>query len=145
MSRERIVESARECLLTPFRHQGRRIGRDGGLDCAGIVRAAGIGGGHVDASYDFIGYSRLPKPEEIQRVLLTGGWMYRIAPEDARDGDALQFWDERWSHLGILSEHKGSRMLIHTTKADGFCVEHLIDGEWNRRLYRAYRFKGVTD
>lgn len=145
MSRERIIESARECIGTPFRHQGRRIGRDGGLDCAGIIRVAGIGGGYVDPAWDFTGYSRFPHPDEIERVLLSSGWMVRVLQSEVRPGDALQFWDLRWSHLGILAEHAGARMLIHTTRADRFCVEHRIDAEWDRRFRRAYRFKGVTD
>ena len=52
--RSRIVATAREYLLTPFHHQGRKKGV--GIDCVGLIACVGHELGILD--YDCTDYSR---------------------------------------------------------------------------------------
>jgi hypothetical protein len=142
--REAIIEAARACVGTPFRHQGRRPGHGGGLDCLGIVRHAGIVTSFIPAEFDFRNYGPFPNADFIARELdrmldrVIGGL------EFALDGDVPLFADERWSHMGVLSQEAGTATLIHTTRMDRFCIEHHLDAEWRRRVRGIWRFRGLV-
>ncbi len=141
--RDEIVAAARECKGTPFRRQGRRPGPDGALDCAGVIRHAGVTAGGVAADYDHRNYSAFPKPAEIAAEL--NRMMDRVGGglEAARDGDVVMLVDARWSHTGILASHNGARTLIHTTRTDRHCVEHHLTEEWARRVAGVWRFRRI--
>lgn len=142
VTRARIVEAARQCIGTPFRHQGRRCGPDGALDCAGVVRFAAVESGCIPAEYDFLHYPRFPKPTQIAAQLdrlmdhVLGGL------SNALPGDVLLLADARWSHMAVLTEANGQPALVHTTRLDGRCMEHRLDEEWRRRVRAVYRFRG---
>jgi hypothetical protein len=65
MTADDIIAAARQCLGTPFRHQGRLLSF--GLDCAGVAIhvARQIGVGHLDVS----GYGRTPANGQLERSL----------------------------------------------------------------------------
>ena len=143
MSRsDEIVAAARECIGTPFRHQGRRVGPDGALDCAGVIRHAGVKAGGVAADYQYVNYSRFPDANEIAAEL--DRMMERVEGGlgAARDGDVALMVDARWSHTGVLATVNGARTVIHTTRMDRCCIEHRLTAEWARRVRAVYRFRG---
>ena len=84
MTVDEIVAAARECLGTPFHHQGRVLGY--GLDCAGVAAhvARAVGCEVVEVS----GYGRTPAHGQIEQALEAQPYLMRIA-ESPRPGDLL--------------------------------------------------------
>lgn len=81
--RERIVELARECIGTPFVHQGRRNGT--GLDCAGVLV-------HVLKGLDLPvlddkGYPRRPFDGQLEKILEAEPALQQIKKADMAPGD----------------------------------------------------------
>src|SRR5438034_10631009 len=99
-TRAEVVERARACIGTPFRHQGRLPGR--GLDCVGIVIHVANALGFKE-SFDFRVYSRFP--DQILVMGMLGEHLDRLGSIlEAGDGDVLLMVDDRWSvHVGILA------------------------------------------
>jgi cell wall-associated NlpC family hydrolase len=137
MTAEDIVFAARQCVGTPFRHQGRLIAF--GLDCAGVAIhvAREIGAGVIDVS----GYGRTPANGQLERSLDSQPCLERIFLEDRQAGDLLlmRFASEP-QHIAIYA----GETLIHAYANAGKCCEHIIDDAWASRIVRVYRVKGLV-
>jgi len=137
IDRASVVAAARECLGTPFRHQGRRVGH--GLDCAGVVV-------HVATCLalpvlDMRRYGRNPSGAELESVIDRQACLSRVDLAAWEDADVLLMrFDGDPQHLGIWT---GST-LVHAYAQAGRCVEHSIDVQWRRRIVRAYQFVEVV-
>ena len=137
MTRDDIITAARDCLGTPFVHQGRIPGR--ALDCAGLIVAVAqsIGVEYVDQT----GYSRSPSGGLLEAALDGQPGIMRIAPADRAAGDVLLM---RFSgdpqHLAILA----GTTIIHAWEAPGLVCEHDLTDLWGRRIVRVYRFRGLV-
>jgi cell wall-associated NlpC family hydrolase len=138
IERARIVEVARRCLGTPFRHQGRLPGV--GLDCVGLLvvvaRECGI------TYRDERSYSRMPNGVTLMDRLLESCDQHATA-EDALPGSVLvfEFLGPKWpQHVGIRTD----RGFIHTYGRIGKVCEHGYDAEWRGRTVAALDFKGVA-
>lgn len=144
-TRAEIVATARACVDTPFRHQGRLLGV--GLDCAGLLRHIGeIHGLSPFPGYDFAAYGRYPREAEVRRVLLSV--MDRIPGISARrPGDALLVVDDQQAvHMGILAiAPEGYETFIHATERENKVVEHILDDFWRSKIRSVYRFRGLAD
>lgn len=133
--RRALVEAARLCLGTPFRHQGRQPGV--GLDCIGVVACAARKVGLT--SYDVSAYSRLPQGDAIA-CHLAAARLDEIPVSDARPGDLLLMrFTREAQHVALVTE-KG---ILHAHQQVGRVVEHRLDASWRRRVLAAYRFEGV--
>lgn len=130
---EAIIAAARECLGTPFRHQGRLLGE--GLDCAGVaVHVARRIGCEV---LDVPGYGRTPAFGLLELALDAQGCLEAVALADRRPGDLLLMrFDGDPQHLAILAEGT----IIHAYESVGKCCEHRLSSPWVARIVRAYRF-----
>ena len=133
-----ILAAARQCLETPFRHQGRLLSF--GLDCAGVAihvcRTLGI-----DA-VDVVGYGRTPHDNQLQTTLDAQPVLVRVPDiADRQPGDLLlmRFATDP-QHLAIFA---GST-IIHAHEASGKVVEHVLSPVWASRIVAAYRFRGVA-
>ncbi|HRF74157.1 MAG TPA: NlpC/P60 family protein [Accumulibacter sp.] len=140
MTADQIVAAARACLGTPFRHQGRQPGANGGIDCAGLVVhvAGALGCSYLDQE----GYGTLPANGLLEAALDAQPCLERVFDIDAKQpGDVLlmRFTGEP-QHLAILA----GETLIHAWEAPGLCCEHNIDATWLARIVRVYRFVGVV-
>ena len=131
-----IVAAARQCLGTPFVHQGRVVGV--GLDCAGVCC-------HVAGSFgldvvEVQGYGETPNKGMLEQALDMQD--YLMVVEDMRPGDILlmRFFSEP-QHLAILTE---DNTIIHAYETIGSCVEHGLDDRWLSRIVRIYRFKAAV-
>lgn len=133
-----ILDAARQCLETPFRHQGRMLAF--GLDCAGVVihvcRTLGID------CVDVVGYSRTPNAGELQRTLDAQPVLDRVTDiADRKPADILLMrFSTDPQHLAIFA----GATIIHANEASGKCVEHVLSPVWASRIVAVYRFRGVA-
>ena len=132
-----ILDAARQCLGTKFRHQGRLVAF--GLDCAGVAIhvARQIGAGHLDVS----GYGRTPANGQLEQSLDSQPCLERVFLEDRRPGDLLlmRFASEP-QHIAICA----GETIIHAYEAAGLCCEHRLSSLWAARIVRVYRFRGIS-
>ncbi|WP_210432043.1 NlpC/P60 family protein [Iodidimonas gelatinilytica] len=132
VSPDLIVETARLALGTPFRHQGRQVGR--GLDCAGLVLWVGWQLGVT--CYDQTGY---PRSFSDNRLLLAaeGAGFCKIKTPGRGDVACLQIGGAL-QHLAI---HTGNG-LIHACERAGRVVEHRLDAHWRRSILCGFHYPG---
>ena len=136
MTADDIIGAARQCLGTPFRHQGRLLGF--GLDCAGVAVhvARQIGVGHLDVS----GYSRTPAHGQLEQSLDAQPCLERIALADRSAGDLLLMrFSSDPNHIAICTGDG----IVHAHEIVGQCCEHRLSSTWEARIVRVYRFRGV--
>lgn len=129
-----VIAAARECIGTPFRHQGRVPGM--ALDCAGlgIVVAKKVG----IVIKDFAGYPSLPFDGMLQKMFDEQPNLKRIAKIDAAPGDVLQMRiSNDPQHVALLS-YNG--YMIHACRTVGRVVEQRIDEVWKAKIVAVYRF-----
>lgn len=134
MNPDDIIAAARECLGTPFKHQGRLVGR--ALDCAGVIcHVASRNGMHYDTPTD---YPRVPYRGLLEATLDAQPCLERV--QIRQPADVLLM---RWSkgtapmHLAIWT---GST-IIHAYEEAGKCCEHHMNAMWQDRVVRSYRFR----
>lgn len=138
-----ILLAARAAVGTPFKHQGRLVGK--GLDCAGLLvhvaRTLGIEPIQRD------GYARMPSNGQLEATLeenVAAGILLKVSPRDLLPGDMvlMKFEGEGAArHLGIV----GDGTLIHSWAVVRRVCEHTIDDAWRRRIIAGFRFAGVND
>ena len=132
---DQVIAAARECVGTPFRHQGRLRGV--GLDCAGlgIIAAKAVGIEIVD----FSGYPRTPFDGMLKKMFTAQSWHLRqIKNDDAAPGDVLLMRiSSAPQHVAILS-YNG--YMIHAYQNVGKVVEQRIDDDWRNKIIAVYRF-----
>lgn len=130
-----IVSLARECIETPFVHQGRAVGR--GLDCAGVVAHVmkRLGLPYEDAK----GYPRTPYERMIEQVMDRQPSMVSVPVEAAQAGDFLlmRFSNEP-QHLAVCA----GETIIHAYEHVEKCCEHRFSDVWRARVVRVYRLRG---
>lgn len=130
-----IIAAARECLETPFQHQGRLVGR--ALDCAGvlchIVSRLGL---HYSAPTN---YPRTPYKGQLEATLDAQPFLERVLAENMQPGDVLVMrFKTDPQHLAIWT----GETIIHAYEASEKCCEHVMDDKWRARVVRVYRFRG---
>ena len=139
MTPEDIISAARSALGTPFGHQGRMVGSK--LDCAGLLAHVCQSIGQIVADQD--GYGRRPAGGLLEAALDAQPALVRVREKpQAGDFVLMKFEDDKApSHLGIVA----GKTLIHAWAVARKVCEHDFDDEWQRRVVRVYRFKGLTD
>lgn len=134
---DRIVAAARECLGTPFVHQGRLPGR--ALDCAGVAvhacRQCGL------TALEPQGYGRQPHDGMLEMWLERQPFLARAPLADMHAGDLLlmRFTGEP-QHIAIATDAG----ILHSYEKAGRVVEHVLDPRWRKRIVRVYRFIEVN-
>lgn len=133
MTSAAIVTAARECVGTPFAHQGRILNR--ALDCAGVAvhAARSVGLDVVEPA----AYSRLPNAAMLEWWLDHQPFLARVAVGNMQPADLLlmRFTGEP-QHLAVYT----GDTIVHAYQAIGRVVEHGLDDKWRRRIVRVYRF-----
>jgi NlpC/P60 family putative phage cell wall peptidase len=131
---EAIVAKAREYVGTPFRHQGRWKGR--GVDCVGLLACVAH---ELDLTqYDYTGYSRFVKPEQV-RAALARVLRELDAGELLRAGDVLLFRIRSTEqHVAIWTDDE---TMIHAYECAGRVVEHRYAESWRRRTVGRFRWE----
>jgi len=129
-----VVSYARECLNTPFRHQGRVCGV--ALDCAGVIVhcATRLELQHADMQ----GYPRLPYRNSLQEFLNAQPNLREVHVAEMAAGDViLMSIKAAPNHLGIYA---GNGYMIHAYDDIGRTVEQRIDDAWLKKITAVYRF-----
>lgn len=129
-----VVSYARECLNTPFRHQGRVCGV--ALDCAGVIVhcATRLELQHADMQ----GYPRLPYRNSLQEFLNAQPNLREVPIAEMAAGDViLMSIKAAPNHLGIYA---GNGYMIHAYDDIGRTVEQRIDDAWLKKITAVYRF-----
>lgn len=134
-----IVEFARECAGTPFKHQGRVKGL--GMDCAGLLAYALERAGL--AYLDENGYGRNPFDGMLERALDAQPSMSQVPLADAQAGDILLMRIKSAPqhigiHAGLIAGHP---YIIHASEQHGGVVTHRLDDMWGGRVLRVYRLR----
>jgi cell wall-associated NlpC family hydrolase len=133
-----IIAAARECIGTPFWHQGRTIGV--GLDCAGVAIHVAQRNG-ID-HFDVAGYGRTPADGQLERTLDDQPGLQRIMLNNRKPGDLLlmRFASDP-QHVAICA----GDTIIHAYESVGACCEHRLSSMWAARIVRVYRFVEVEE
>lgn len=125
-----IINTARDCIGTPFRHQGRIAGK--ALDCAGLVV-------HIARSLNFkyqdvSGYERSPHKDLLKKVLDSQICLQRI---DVLEPGCVVLFRIRTEpqHLAIFT----GETIIHAYETVGRVVEERCGEFWKKRVIAAYR------
>lgn len=128
-----IIAAARQCIGTPFRHQGRLPGE--GIDCAGVALhiAAQIG----VRTFDVPGYGRTPVNGLLEQSMDAQPCLQRQALADRQAGDLLlmRFASDP-QHIAICA----GGTIVHAYESAGQCCEHDLSSLWEGRIVRVYRF-----
>jgi cell wall-associated NlpC family hydrolase len=129
---ELIIQYARECLGTPFIHQGRQKGK--GLDCAGLLVYVL---NRLRVPYnDNIGYPRLPYRNLIKDILDAEPSLVAERGKNLFPGAVLLMRIRREpQHVAIWTGDS----IIHSYSGSGAVVEHSLSDEWRRRIIGVYR------
>jgi cell wall-associated NlpC family hydrolase len=139
--RDRIVATARECIGTPYVHQGRVKGV--GIDCAGLIIVVARELGLVAPDFDIDGYGR--RSEGVEMLELFREFCGEGFHAGQFAGDILMFQKGDWRHCGILAVRDCRLTVIHTHGAARACVEHEIDDYWRSLYLTTFRFPGVSE
>jgi cell wall-associated NlpC family hydrolase len=127
-----MVAAARNCLGTPFHHQGRTP--MAGLDCIGLVIVAlrAIGWPITDCQ----DYAVRPDGKSLLAALEAHGG---IATSWPRAGDILLFrYDDQPQHVAMQTDEGH---MIHAFAPARGVVETSIDTYWRRRLIGIYEMR----
>ncbi|MDX2350410.1 MAG: NlpC/P60 family protein [Porticoccus sp.] len=129
--KKQIIELARECIDTPFVHQGRTCGK--ALDCAGVLVHVIEGLGFV--CDDEKGYPRSPYKGLLEACLSRQPHLKEIHKSEVSEGDVVLFRIKREpQHIGIFT----GKTLIHSYYCTGRVVEQSFR-PWQNHITHAYR------
>lgn len=134
MTADEVVKAARECIGTPFMHQGRILGR--ALDCAGVAV-------HVSNAWhkteEPSAYGRLPNNAMLEYWLDKQTFLERTDSPIAGSLLLMRFTGQP-QHLAVCA----GKTIIHAYESVGKVVEHNLDAKWARRIVRCYKFKDMA-
>lgn len=134
MTKDDVIAAARECLETPFAHQGRAVGT--GLDCAGVLcHVASRLGVEYDAPEN---YPRQPYQGLLQAVLDRQPGLERVSTPQPGDILLMRFKSDP-QHLAVMTDVG----IVHAYESVKKCCEHRLDPAWRSRIVATYRFRGV--
>jgi cell wall-associated NlpC family hydrolase len=145
ISRKRLVEIADSYIGTPWQHQGRLKGANGGIDCVGLVACIAKESGY-DSS-DHIHYKRVAENGEIADLLAEK--LDRLPDRfDFKPADWILFDSEftrQPQHIAMIrSGCEGVWQIIHAISGKGVVVNRL-DSHASRLIHSAYRVRGIVD
>ncbi len=129
---KKIFLTARSCVGSPFRHQGRNPAF--GLDCVGLIvyvaKSVGL------AAFDHLDYKRIPVREAISSHAHSAGFIQR-SKSDMQPGNIIILkFGKYLEHAAILSD----RGIIHACEKYGRVVEHGLNDEWRSRIISVHSF-----
>ena len=128
---ELMIAAAREAIGTPFRHQGRTVGK--GIDCAGLMVYAMSSAG-LDVM-DTPTYSRRAGGSMLEAALDSQPALIRVHGIPQAGDILLMRFDGDPCHLAICT----GPTMIHAWAIVRKVCEHDFNREWQSRVVRIYR------
>jgi cell wall-associated NlpC family hydrolase len=139
---------------TRFRHQGRS---GGGMDCIGLVVAAGRDLGIAKPGWEFRAYARTPDgitlEGELDRNAIRVPYN-RLQPlrYQAKPGNIILFWVDTVGiprHIAVYTgvDHQGRDTVIHSyaQEARGVVEMPITSSYWTQRVHAIFKVPGVID
>lgn len=141
ITRQQIVESAREWIDTPFHHQARLKGV--GVDCVGLVIGVARELALINATFDVVGYPRVPDGTSLMQIVREH--MTEIPRERMQVGDVIVVsFDRDPQHLGILGDYRhGGFSIIHAAGLTGRVIETRLMFTEQMKFVSAFRLPGI--
>lgn len=139
-----IVSAARLLVGTPYLHQGRVPGDQGGTDCIGVPVMVAWMRKLKPLSWDVTGYRRIPDGHTLMdRLRQEMG--AEVSQADMQPGHLVVFdWGKYPHHVGILGNyHLGGLSLIHADNVGAKVIEQRLVLSPPIRFVSAFRFPGV--
>ncbi len=133
ITKQDIIDTARQYIGTPFHHQGRVKGV--GIDCAGLL--VGVARDLELSDYDVMGYSHVPSGSELERHLDANMDVIQVIEPACV---VLMAFDADPQHIAICTSETS---IIHAYFQVRKCVEHDLDDMWRSRIRKIYRFRGI--
>lgn len=128
-----IEAAARAWIGTPFKHQGRVSGENGGVDCAGVIIGVANELKLIGQFRDTKNYSRIPTGD-MERQLVKH--LDRVSWNERQPGDIVHIaYAKTPQHVGILT---AKDTIIHSIDPRGV-VETPIGGPM--RVHGVFRFR----
>lgn len=145
MTREQIVSAARMLIGTPYLHQGRVPGPEGGTDCIGVPVMVAWMRKIKPLSWDVTGYRRIPDGHTLM-ARLRAEMGDEVGLADVLPGDLLVVdWGRFPHHVGIVGDyHLGGLSLIHADNVSLKVVEQRLTFTGPMRFVSAFRFPGFA-
>lgn len=154
---EKIVETARGWLGTPYIHQARGPkGPEGGTDCVGLLIGVSVELGLIEEGYDPTGYAWETDGSQLRTELSR--WADRVAFTDTplgvefwhgalKEGDIVVFrvagMPQHTAFVSSIDYGSGGKLagMIHAYNPARKVVEHVVDDRWARRLVEVWRLR----
>lgn len=137
-----VVKEAKTWIGTPYHHQAGI--KNVGVDCAMLIFKIAEELHLVNKGEKLPAYTtqwHRHKNEEMLIDMLKKFGCKEIPISQARIGDLYTFrFGKAAAHMAIKSDNL---RIIHTTQGAGKVVEVYLNGELERRLYKAFRMPGV--
>lgn len=146
IARSQIVEAGRSWVGTPYKHQGRRKGPHGGIDCLGFIwgvaREVGFAV-QLPANYT-------EHPNGVQLIAGCDDQLVKPERTSLAPGDIAIFfgWSrDEPSHYALIASVPGESptrlTMIHAFSKRQQVVEHGLDDFWMKRFVTFYEFPGT--
>lgn len=144
MTRDQIVAAARSQIGVRYAHQAAV--KDVACDCVGLLLIVGGMLGIPEAAafandMRYRAYGRPPNP----RLMISACDLYldQVQITEALPGDiALGRVEKEPQHFGIISALNPA-YVIHAYGQVGRVVENRADENWQAKVLRTYRFRGI--
>ena len=144
---------AREFIDTPFKDQHRVKGKNGGIDCVGLVLlvAEELGISYKDTAAmrgrDYLNY----RTNSLNSFVLLECKKRLIEKPimDLQPGDVIVMkLPSIACHVGIVTERAGVHYMVHALnsgnkKNPGRVTEHILDAKWLHHVCGAFSYPGV--
>lgn len=151
-TRRAIVAEARSWATprTPFVHQARVKGINGGVDCLQFIRAVGEAVGVLAPvtkaeEKQFVRYyGRRPDPPHMRECLET--FLVEIPAEEAAQGDITwTHWGNDYPiHMALLADYRGRETVIHSVYGHGVAEQGLSD-VFRSRVVAYWRYPALDE
>ncbi len=129
---EKIFLTARRCVGSPFRHQGRNPAF--GLDCVGLIvyvaKMLGLTG------FDHLDYRKIPVRGAVSSHAHSAGFLRRLKSDMQPGNVVILGFGKYLEHVAIVSD----RGIIHACEKYGRVVEHGLNDEWRSRIISVHSF-----
>jgi len=144
-----LIREARECIGTPYQHQGRLKGV--GLDCLGLILHVAKATGTDVSKFNERPYGPVPNGKMLKDTLdsvLVRIWdceksSLSFLPYLKNSDLFLITWKRFPSHMGFAAVGPYGWNIIHSHADSRFVTEHRLDEDWQAKVVSVYRFKDV--